>query len=247
MKKWIGLGAALLVVLAVTGTLVFNNKVEQTQGELEGVDRSSKGKDSELHAADTEENENKAEAGAPNATSETGKTGKDAANSKTKNEDAADGDNNSTSRTEKAKNAADKTESSAKNKDDRTKQTNTTGTSPSGSSKPSATNNQSANAIMNQYEAEFRAMEGKYESQLNGLIQQAYEEYMNEGSVNQGKYKSKAASLQSTADSEFYSTYSQLKSDLERNGHNPSQASKFKSIYEGKKAAKRDELESFVQ
>ncbi|MFB4166117.1 hypothetical protein ACE1TI_20575 [Alteribacillus sp. JSM 102045] len=247
MKKWIGIGGALLVVLAVLGTMSFNDKIEQLQKDADTVERNGNEKNGQLQAAEEEKEDGKdAESGSAEEESLSDEKKENSANSKNSREDSQD-ENKTSSSADSDSSSSSKDTISSSGTGSTSSDSPSSETSTGESSSNSSESSRSASAILNEYEAEFRSMERNYEIELNSLVQQAYDEYMNEGEVDESEYKSKARSLQGEADSAFYGKYEELQSELKENGHDTSQAFQVKNKYEEKKEARRSDLESLAQ
>ncbi|SFE49586.1 hypothetical protein [Alteribacillus iranensis] len=256
MKKWIGLGAIFLVILTITGMVTFNNKVEKSQADIGEVDRSSEEKES-LQAAEKEDEEDSATASSTESSEE--QTSSDRTNSTSteptsKNEEReSENDSENNERNQHSQSASDTSDSSGAKAGTSQSQPHSEGNSSSGNQGTNENNNdnqstssKSAEAILNKYEAEFRAMESQQNAKLDSLVDEAYNDFLNEG-VNVEAYKSRAQSMEAQSDSQFYSKYEALQSELVKNGYSPSLATPFKNTYESKKAQKRAELESYTQ
>ncbi|ADC49289.1 hypothetical protein BpOF4_06135 [Alkalihalophilus pseudofirmus OF4] len=127
------------------------------------------------------------------------------------------------------------------------------GSTGGGNSQPPSTSkpaeSESVTAIKNRYFPKFQQLEWEHNGKLESLVQQAFDEYMDSGSgsFNSNKYKSQAKALESSADAEFYATYSQLQSELAQNGHSKNAASEFEQSYHSKKASRESELQGLVE
>ncbi|MEC2071356.1 hypothetical protein [Alkalihalophilus marmarensis] len=127
-----------------------------------------------------------------------------------------------------------------------------TGSTGGGNNQPPSTSepseSESVTAIKNRYFPKFQQLEWEHNGQLESLVQQAFDEYMDSGSgsFNSNKYKSQARALESSADAAFYATYNQLQSELTQNGHSKNAASEFEQSYHSKKAARESELQGLV-
>ncbi|MBR5152003.1 MAG: hypothetical protein IKW60_00535 [Clostridia bacterium] len=103
------------------------------------------------------------------------------------------------------------------------------------------------NSTLNNLIAQIYVIRSNFTGQLNGLVGQAKQEYINGGgkiskeSIAK-KYMSIAGGLEAQCDGQMASILSQIQAELERTGGDMSLVSQIRSAYYGEKSAKKAQL-----
>ena len=112
------------------------------------------------------------------------------------------------------------------------------------------TEGKSLSEIKSAYQKMFSDLEIQETSTLDQLVVQAKADYVS-GKYSKSelvsKYGSTATQIEKQADQSFNAIYSQLQSDLSQYGHDPNEASQFRSEYNRKKQARLSHTMSQLQ
>ncbi|WP_100405496.1 hypothetical protein [Bacillus solitudinis] len=269
MKKGWLIGSSLfLVLLIVIGSTVFQQRVEQS-AEVGGVTPldEEKVEEQDVVQANSDRNETEDKTETVDTTNRNTVYAAETADGDRMiiADDAKLADSNDTSKTSVGTDSAGTNNSNNSTNSNGTSETNgANGTGGSGQGKTGETGNQSdketnnaptspqsndsVTSIKNQYFPEFQRLEWEHQGKLDSLVQQAFDEYMDseDGTVDAGKYRSRAEQLEASADAAFYAKYRQLQTELATNGHSKQAAQDFQASYEAKKAAQQSELKALM-
>lgn len=107
--------------------------------------------------------------------------------------------------------------------------------------------NKTVTSIKNDYFPQFQQLEWEQNGKIESLLQQAFDDYMNDSSsFNASTYRARAESLQASSDQAFYKLYKKMQRELSQNGHSKNAAAEFEQQYHSKKAAREQELREIV-